>query len=351
MAEDDDALRTGAASEAKEDEGGPVKSFLEHLEDLRWVLIKSLVALGVAFIVCLVAGNEVLSVLKRPLTRAKVSYPRDHQVVTFLWFTNRLQVFEVPRYGPESLHLSTNQYVTLHLDLVPEAESATNNTFAVRVHMDSDPTEAQRLDKAVPLVALGPASAFIMAVQVAIYAGVLLASPFILYFVASFVFPALKLKERKYVYRGLFYGMGLFAAGVSFCYFILMPFALSASVRYTQWLGISVQQWRAEEFISFVSKFMLGMGLGFEMPVVLLVLVKIGILNYKLLSKARRYVLVINFFLGAVLTTPEIFTQLLMALPLQVLFEISVWIAWYWERRDRRRLAAQEAAEAAAGQA
>jgi sec-independent protein translocase protein TatC len=351
MAEERDELRTGAASEEEEEEGGPVKSFLEHLEDLRWVLIKSLVALGVAFTVCLVATNQVVKVLTWPLNRARISYPRSQKVVTFLFDTNRLGVFEVPRSSGSALHLTTNQFTTFHLELVPGegAENGTNgNSFNVVARRDSDSTEAERL--AIPLVSLGPASAFIVAVQVALYAGVLIASPFILYFVATFVFPALKLKERKYVYRGMLFGIGLFLTGVAFCYFVLMPVALRASVVYTQWMGFSVQQWRAEDFISFVSKFMLGMGLGFEMPVVLLVLVRIGILNYSILSKARRYVVVINLILGALLTTPEVLTQVLMAVPLQVLFEITVWIAWYWERRDKKRLAAEEAAATAQGQ-
>jgi sec-independent protein translocase protein TatC len=355
MAQEPDESPAGTASEKEEEEGGPVKSFLEHLEDLRWVLIKSLVALGVAFIICLVAGNQVIKVLTWPLSRARISYPSNKRVVTFLWETNRLGVFQEPRSAKHALQPTTNQFVTLHIELVPRAraEEGTNggtngNLFDVVARMDSDPTEAQRLS--IPIVSLGPAAAFIVAVQVAMYAGILISSPFILYFVASFVFPALKLKERKYVHRGLFFGIGLFAAGVGFCYFVLMPVALRASVAYTEWMGFSVQQWRAEDFISFVSKFMLGMGLGFEMPVVLLVLVRIGILNYSILSKARRYVIVINLILGALLTTPEVLTQILMALPLQVLFEITIWITWYWERQDKKRLAAEEAAAAAQGQ-
>jgi len=79
--------------------------------------------------------------------------------------------------------------------------------------------------------------------------------------------------------------------------------------------------------------------------VVLLALVKIGILDYQKLAAMRRYMIVINLVLGAFLTTPEVFTQIVMAIVLQVLYEISVWIAWYWERRDRR----QEAAEARRG--
>jgi sec-independent protein translocase protein TatC len=81
------------------------------------------------------------------------------------------------------------------------------------------------------------------------------------------------------------------------------------------------------------------MGLGFELPVVVLTLVKIGVVDYRLLSKARRYMIVINLFLGAILTTPEVLTQLVMFVPLQLLYEITVWIAWYWDRRDRKRAA------------
>ena len=173
----------------------------------------------------------------------------------------------------------------------------------------------------------------------AIYGGALLASPFIFYFITAFVFPALKISERKYVYKGLIVGVGLFLAGVAFCYFALMPVALAAAQMYSRWLGLGAMQWRAEEYISFVCKFLLGMGLGFELPVVVLTLVKIGVLSYSTLSKARRYMIVINLVLGAVLTTPEVITQLVMFVPLQLLYEITVWIAWYWDRRERKRAA------------
>ena len=175
------------------------------------------------------------------------------------------------------------------------------------------------------------------AFHVAIYAGIALASPFIFWFVAHFVFPALKIKEKRYIYRGIIFGLGLFVTGVCFCYFALLPVALLASQTYSNWMGFTSTIWKAEEYIGFVSKFMLGMGLGFEMPVVLLVLVKLGILSYGMLKKARPYMVVICFVLGAVLTTPEVITQILMAVPLLLLYEISVWIAWYWERQERQK--------------
>jgi sec-independent protein translocase protein TatC len=88
------------------------------------------------------------------------------------------------------------------------------------------------------------------------------------------------------------------------------------------------------------------MGVGFELPVVILVLARLGIVNYKMLSKARRYVIVINFVLGAVLTTPEVITQVLMAVPLQILYEITVWIVWWQEKQQKKREALEEAQEA-----
>ena len=74
-----------------------------------------------------------------------------------------------------------------------------------------------------------------------------------------------------------------------------------------------------------------------EMPVIILTLVKIGVLNYQILKSARRYVIVIAFVLGAILTTPEVITQVLMAIPLLLMYEISVWVAWYWERQEKKR--------------
>jgi sec-independent protein translocase protein TatC len=196
----------------------------------------------------------------------------------------------------------------------------------------------------IELVNLSPAGGFVVAFQVGLYGGALLASPFIFYFVAGFVFPALKIRERRYVYQGLVIGVGLFLTGVAFCYFLLMPVALAAAQMYSQWLGFGALQWRAEDYISFVCKFMLGMGLGFELPVVILTLVKIGVIDYRTLAKARRYMIVINLILGAVLTTPEPITQLVMFVPLQLLYEVTVWIAWYWDRREKKRARAAETA-------
>jgi len=320
--------------EPEEHEGGPVKPFLEHLEDLRWVLIKGGAALFIGMLVCLIAGDKVVHLLKRPLDKAKVRYPEDVRVLIPLLGTNRLGVHYITPSQQAAFGLPTNQQITA-VQIQPKLIG--DNEWALTVRVDTNAAVELGQRMLIDLQNFNPAGGFMVALQVAFYGGMLLGAPFIFYFVAQFVFPALKMKEKKYVYRGLFFGGVLFAAGVCFCYFALMPMALAVSQQYSQWLGFAATQWRAEEYISFVCKFMLGMGLGFELPVVILTLVKVGVLNYRILSKARRYMIVINLILGAVLTTPEVITQVMMFIPLQLLYEASVWIAWYWERQDRKR--------------
>jgi sec-independent protein translocase protein TatC len=318
-----------------EDSGGPVKSFLEHLEDFRWLLIKCAVALSLTMLVCLIGANYVIGVIKWPLSQAHVSYPGTNQIVTVSFGATRLGSYPITPEQRQLLHTGTNRFAAV---VVEPVTVGTNQILSWRVNDDPAAlADAQRMH--IDLVNLTPAGGFFVAFQVAFYGGMVLASPFLLYFIAAFVFPALRLKERKYIYRALFIGGGLFLIGVAFCYFILMPVALAASQMYSQWLGLGAMQWRAEEYISFVCKFMLGMGLGFELPVVILTLVKIGVLNYKMLRAMWRYMIVINLILGAVLTTPEVVTQVLMAVPLYMLYEITVWIAWYWEWRDKKRAA------------
>jgi len=319
------------------DGGGPVKSFLEHLEDLRWMLIKSGAALLIGMIVCLYATSQIVAVLKLPLRKAALIQVGHQQRAMVRFGTNTLAVFDPPtnRIGP--LDLGTNPFVVIQAEPV-----AVGTNIFLTVRAETNPPEEVRLDSATGLVYLDPAAPFMSSLHLAFYGGIVLTAPVILYFIAQFILPALKIREKKYVLRACGVGAGLFLAGLAFCYFFVLARALKFAEVFSLWMGVKVPEWRAETYFSFVTKFMLGMGLGFELPVVLLALVKIGLLDYRKLSGMRRYMLIINLVLGALLTTPEVFTQVVMAIVLQVLYEISVWIAWYWERQEKKRAAADE---------
>jgi len=265
--------------EIEEDGGGPVKTFLEHLEDLRWMLIKSGAALLIGMIVCLYATDKVVSILKWPLKRAALIQIGHRQKVVVRFRDNVLFSFEpsTNRIGP--LDLGTNRFVIVEIEPV---EVGTNIFLEPRV--DKNPPPDALAASATDLMYIDPAAPFISSLHLAFFGGILLTAPFIFYFVGEFVLPALKIKEKKYLLRALGVGVGLFAAGVCFCYFIIMPRALKFAELFALWMGAKVPEWRAETYFGFVTKFMLGMGLGFELPVVLLALVKIGILDYKKLS-------------------------------------------------------------------
>jgi sec-independent protein translocase protein TatC len=192
----------------------------------------------------------------------------------------------------------------------------------------------------------GPLSAFIVALKIALYGGLVVSAPFVIFFIGQFVLPALKVKEKKFVYRVAGYGSLLFLLGVAFCYLVIVQVALMASVQFSQWMGFGADEWRAEEYVSFVCKFMLGMGLSFQLPLVILTLVKMGIVDADMLANYRAYFIVGNLTLSAVITpSGDPLTMVLMALPLQVLYEGSLLVARRWARKDRER----EAAEAATG--
>ncbi len=320
-----------------EEEGGPVKSFLEHLEDLRWVLIKGVVAIAVFMLVCLIGADYVLTTLKWPLTRAdKYRKPAETEL-SLLVGTNLLATTHPGTNFLQGLGFTNTTRVGF--DIVPKL---VGNEYLLTIQPFTDEARlASVRPRGTLLRTLSPVGGFWVAFQVALYGGIVLAAPYLIYVIGGFVLPALKLKEKKYVLRGFGIGTALFMSGVAFCYFFLMPMALRASFQYSEWLGFSADEWRAEDYISFVCKFMLGMGLGFELPVVILTMVKIGVLNYERLRSMRRYMIVVNLFLGAILTTPEVVTQVLMFVPLQGLYELSVWIAGYWEKDERGKARAR----------
>src|SRR3954462_9254609 len=100
-------------------EGGPVKTFLEHLEDLRWALIKSLTAIGIAFTICLLAGPQVIAIVKYPLARAKLKHPGNARFVSFAFGTNRLGTFRITPEQSGFLPVGTNQFSAFEVGLTP----------------------------------------------------------------------------------------------------------------------------------------------------------------------------------------------------------------------------------------
>lgn len=319
-----------------EDEGGPVKSFLEHLEDLRWMLIKCASALFVSVIICLVAGKYLVVFMVWPLQNVSIFFSRHSPDVPLVLGTNTLGTVNWKEIG---LPVAESNRVT-QVRLVP-VQSDTNYFLALQPETRPLP---QTAGKMVVLKNYSPVEGIMVALKLAIYGGVVLAAPLIILFVGQFVLPALKVNEKRILYQAVGFGAGLFLLGVVFCYLLVSVFALGATMQFSNWLGFTADEWRADAYIGFMTKFMLGMGLAFELPVVLLTLVKIGILEHAQLRRFRMYAVVGNLVISAFATpSGDPFTMLILAVPLQLLYELSVFIAGRWERQAFQESEAAEA--------
>ena len=338
MESEQEGLPPDVESHPEEDGGGPVKTFLEHLEDLRWMLIKCVASIFVSMLVCLMGGNYLVKILTWPLAEAELlRLTQDRSVVVHLG-TNVLM--RVPTNDLPAGMWGTNAPGSLKLFLEPAGSN-----YLVRLEPELTPWKPPSRG-IVNLNTYGPLSGVLVAMKLALYGGLLLAAPFLLYFIGQFVLPALKLREKKLLYQIVTFGSGLFFMGVAFCYFVIMAVALSATVQFSEWLGFGSSDWRAEDYISFTCKFMLGMGLAFELPVVILTIVKIGLLDHVKLRKFRSYWIVLSLIISAFITpSGDPVTMVLFAMPLWVLYEISVVVAWYWDRRDRKREEAERRRE------
>jgi len=308
---------------------GPKKSFWGHLADLRSALIRSAIAIGAALIICLLISPWIVKVLMVPLSRTHM-FEKAKPTITLQIGDTKLGPYEVTREQFPGLPPGDAPHVVFRMGMATVGKEQ-----VATLTMDPTATPADAASE-VTLHNFSPAESFMVAFHVALFAALAVSAPFWIYFLGGFILPALNLKERSVIFQWLGWSAFLFLAGVLSTYFLLLPVALRASVQYSRLLGFSAQDWRAIEYINFTCKFIFGMGLGFQFPLVVLFLVKIGILTHEQLTKYRRHVAVLALILGAVLTTPEVVTQVAMAVPLYLLYEICIWIAWYWERKKRK---------------
>lgn len=236
------------------------KPFIEHLEDLRDLLIKVAIALGLGMTLCFLFRTELAALVQRPL-------------------------------------------------------------IAV------DPSRASNLQS------LGVADSFTISLELAFYGGMVVAFPFILYFLAQFVLPALKPAEKRALLPAALVGFLLFLGGVAFAYFVVLPQTLEFFFQDAK--AMSWQPtWTVREYYSFTTQFLIGFGLAFELPLVVLLLVKLGVVDHAVLARTRAFAVVVIFVIAAIITpTSDILTLLLMGGPMYVLYEICIAIAWLTRER------------------
>ncbi len=172
------------------------------------------------------------------------------------------------------------------------------------------------------LIFTGLPEAFFTYLKVALLAGIILAAPVLLYQFWLFVAPGLYQKERKLLIPIVFLSTLFFVGGAFFGYFIVFPFGFKF------FLGFASESIRPmpsmKEYLTFASKLLLAFGVVFELPIVITFLARLGIISVEFLKKNRKYAMLIFFAGAAILTPPDVITQLMMAFPLMALYEVSI---------------------------
>lgn len=180
-----------------------------------------------------------------------------------------------------------------------------------------------------------PMEGFSIIFQMCTMGGLMLASPFMLFFAGQFVAPALSERELKAVLPVCGAAMLLFLAGASFSFFLLVPSTIKVAVEINQFFGYTAL-WTPESYHSLLMWLVVGVGAAFEFPLLIVLAIYLGILSVETLRKYRRHAIVVIFIIAAVVTpTPDPMTQVMMAAPLYVLFEIAILAGARVERRRR----------------
>ncbi|NQT75389.1 MAG: twin-arginine translocase subunit TatC [Candidatus Omnitrophica bacterium] len=172
------------------------------------------------------------------------------------------------------------------------------------------------------LVFIAPAEAIIATIKIALFGGLFLSSPYILYHIWDFISEGLGWEEKKHASLFGLLSFIFFIAGISFGYFVIVPIAIKFLLGFST--DFVIPMISVGRYVSFVGIMTLVFGVVFQLPIAILFLSKIGVVTPRYLSRNRKYAIVIMFIAGAIFTPPDVITQCLLAVPLLLLYELSI---------------------------
>ena len=186
---------------------------------------------------------------------------------------------------------------------------------------------------------------FVTRVKLSLLAGFIMTIPFTAYQAWSFILPALYANERKYVYMIVTPSIILFMAGVVFGYYTVLPIALNFFTAQLPAVADQPATLAFSQYVSFVVTFLLPFGLVFQLPLGVAFLARMGIVDYKYFQVKRKYAILIIFIIAALLTPPDLVSQILMAIPVLILYEISILIAWLIGKKVKKEEVEEESGD------
>ncbi|HYE66652.1 MAG TPA: twin-arginine translocase subunit TatC [Pyrinomonadaceae bacterium] len=354
-------LETRAKGRREEELGGQM-SFLEHLDELRSRLIRSIAFVFVVFFGCYFVSDHIYNFLAVPVQRALAEAQRrelpiggltGHETILPLSSlkegdAGRYVFAEETKLGASLIPLGTSVMARVARDgqgqiglFTDEPLFAGGTVIPKGVRLPINFNERPEAlpginDKLIVTTALEPFSLYI---KVSLYTAVALAIPFLLWQVWAFVSPGLYPHERSYAMPFILLSSISFVIGAVFAYYVIFP----PAARYLLGLGQDFRLLlKAADYFDFIILVMLGMGIVFQMPAITYVLSRIGIVSARLLLRIWRTALIVILAVAAVLSpTNDIPNMLLFAAPMLVLYLVSILIAWVFGRTRRTAISEQ----------
>jgi len=271
-------------------------TFTEHLAELRQRLIRSAVVLVVAMVLCYAVSNQILVLLGKPLT-----------LLVDTGFFEK----DAPAKTAETSAAETPDAKAAPVQTQPKRQTSLNFTI------------------------FNPLEIVILKFKAAGYGGLVLAFPYILWQLCGFIFPGLKPNERRLAKILIFGCSGLAMVGLAVAYFGVLPLVIPYLL---QWVPEGWEtQMRASETLGIIVFLLGGFALAFQFPMVVMSLVYLELLSPETLRNHRRVAVVGMAFVSAILTPPDVFSMMIMMIPLVVLYEISIWASYAVRRRKQAR--------------
>jgi sec-independent protein translocase protein TatC len=349
-------LKALASGRSKEDELGGQMSFLEHLDELRSRLMRSLIFVFLATTLCWFFSDRIYAFLAKPVERALAEAQRRQVPITGLTGTERIlpltsiQENDAGRYiFPAEAKLGASvippgasvmaralKDSQGQLSLFTDEPLYVGNTIipkGLRLPVDFKAlpeADSGISDKLIVTSAMEP---FALYVKVSLYAALCLSVPFLLWQIWAFVSPGLYPHERAYVTPFIALSSISFVLGAAFAYKIIFP----PAAKYLLGLGSDFRLLlKADDYFDFIIIVMLGMGVVFQMPAITYVLARIGLVTARFLIRIWKTALIVILIAAAVLSpTNDIPNMLLFAAPMIVLYVVSIFVAWIFSRPRR----------------
>ena len=305
-------------------------TFGEHLEELRTCLMRATAGLAVAVLLGFFVAQPVVKLIEEPLRRALGHYYTKRSIETFDTWRPRGGTGPALPYAREEVveavekHGLTFELREVHADRL---DRVLGRDAAARAGSGFDPGSLVPLllwqplakDPRVSITTLSAQEAFGIYVKAALLVGVVLASPWIFYQLWTFVAAGLYPHEKRWVHLFLPISIGLFLAGVSLAFFFVFDFVLDYLLQFNEWLGLDPDP-RISEWLSFVLILPIGFGLGFQLPLVMLFLERIGIFDVETYAAQWRIAVIVIFIVSAILTPADPYSLLFLAVPLCLLY-------------------------------